>query len=1490
MRLLSLFWLLSTALSAAPQLNQTDVSLGEAFRQTRFTARLPDGTVTPSEKEALIYKVTAGSGPAWLKVTSEGEFSGTPGASDKGKQTWKVEAREAKSKAKVEFQVSLEIGNRAPEAKSEKTDLPEGAEEKKFGFDAAALFQDPDKDSLQFAKTDGPEWLVVAPNGKLSGTPPEGSHGKWRVRVEATDGEKKASVTLEGRITQKNYPAQVDPIALTAKEREPFTAELSTFVKDRNEGDQFSYAMKPGKPWASLSPTGTFSAKPGFADIGTHTFAFTVSDGTASTPASLTVTVLRHPRPPVWTAQATPFRMQTRDAFSGNVAKLAKDLDGISVKFAKKSGPAWLTVSPEGALSGTPEDGDAGEQQAVLTATNDAATAEQAFNFSITKKNYPPALVKALEQTIKEREPTVLSLIPNTVRDPDEEPLTFTSSKLPAWATLTKEGELTLKPGFANIGKHTFTLVAKDRQTSVDVPVTLTVARNPRPPVWTALKPYSIQTREPFKASIASFAKDPDGQAVKFAKVRGPQWLQVTPAGEISGTPADSDAGQIEVDVNAVADQEAAPATLSFQITKKNYPPSLVAALETTIKERETTPVQLTASVNDPDGEALEFSSAKLPTWITLSPNGELKAAPVYAHIGTHKFSVTAKDREAKIEIPVTLKVARNPRPPVWEKAPSYTLQTREPFKATLAGLAKDADGLGITYSKTAGPLWLTLGPKGELSGTPADTDAGSVSVQFSASNDAAAAPTTASFLITKKNYPPKVVKEMQATIKERETANLSIPASGAVADPDGESLQFSSKKLPTWLTLSPNGDLVAAPLFAHIGQHKFTVTASDKEASVEVSVALTVVRNPRPPVWTENETAPFKIKTREPFKASVANLVKDPDGQPLQFAKLPGSEWLTVTPKGELAGTPQDADAGAANISITAANDKASAPRVFRFEIEKKNYPPKLAKPFEGQAKEREVVKLSLAQSGSVVDPDAEALQYAFTKAPPAWVALTPEGELTVSAQYAQIGTHKFTVTATDKEQSVEVPVTLVVLRNPRAPQWTADRLEFSMQSREPFKATLAGKATDPDGKPFTYSKVAGPDWIKVAPNGDLSGEPSDAHVGNAELKVAADNKEAAAPASVALHIQMKNHPPVAQTGAWSFQCKERATCRVSLRQPQYVVDADGDKLAYKLKENPAWLSVSPEGDLQIAPSFTQIGKHTFNLEISDATTKTATSFTAQVERDPRPPVWTDIKKTISVKARESLGVNIASEVKDLDGLPVKFTKIAGPEWLNLAANGNLTAAPTDAMVGMHKLTVDAANDLKSARAEFPVEVLHKNHPPQFVKQRVELGTVRAGENVVASVRNLASDTDPQTKLTFEKVRGPDWAVVAPDGMIFGRPLSKDMGTAQIVVRVTDSQESAEMTAQLNVGQGMPRPTPRENPVRAPNVYKGELFAYSLKTAFGGHAYGFRLVEGPGWLKVQNGGEVSGIPPEKMEYEFTFEVISPNGDKGEFKAKGKVI
>lgn len=54
-----------------------------------------------------------------------------------------------------------------------------------------------------------------------------------------------------------------------------------------------------------------------------------------------------------------------------------------------------------------------------------------------------------------------------------------------------------------------------------------------------------------------------------------------------------------------------------------------------------------------------------------------------------------------------------------------------------------------------------------------------------------------------------------------------------------------------------------------------------------------------------------------------------------------------------------------------------------------------------------------------------------------------------------------------------------------------------------QPYSATLAGSASDPNGDPLTYSKSFGPVWLSVAANGALSGMPGATNLGTNSFTV---------------------------------------------------------------------------------------------------------------------------------------------------------------------------------------------------------------------------------------------------------------------------------------------------------------------------------------------------------------------------------------------------
>ncbi len=897
------------------------------------------------------------------------------------------------------------------------------------------------------------------------------------------------------------------------------------------------------------------------------------------------------------------------------------------------------------------------------------------------------------------------------------------------------------------------------------------------------------------------------------------------------------------------------------------------------------------AAVKDPDGDPLTFRlvPGSGPKWLKLDADGLFSGTPTAKDQGEQTWQIEARDAKHRATVKCTLSVEN--RAPKWTKARLELPEVVElkALKFSVAELASDPDGDKISFHKTAGPEWLLVDAKGKISGTPAEGSFGPYTATIEIRDGQTQSGLTLAGKVIQKNYAPTLVAMDPQKIKEREPLKLDLKIWTTDRNSD-DKLSFSLKTPAAWYALSEKGILDANPGFKQIGSHTVAFTVTDGQLTTAGKIVIQVERNPRGPVW--DKTIPVSnLKTREPFKASIGKLVKDLDGLPITLTKVSGPAWLTLSPQGELSGTPADADAGQTPLVVRAANDVAANEQTFAFTITKKNYPPQLIKALEQTVKEREITRLKLPELGLVNDGDNEPLFYTATKLPP-FASLHLSGELSLGPQFAHIGTYQFTIAAKDREASAEIPVTLIVQRNPRAPVWVEQDLAFKVQTREAFKIPTATYVKDLDGKAIKITKKSGPEWLLVSPSGDLSGEPTDAQGGKQRIELLADNGEMASEKRITLDVKVTNHPPVVRAEGWKFSCKERSPCRFDLSRKEYVSDADSDRLKFTLLDpkGAAWVQLTPDGEITFTGGFKEIGDHGLTVEIVDAETKATATGSVHFDRDPRPPVWNSGPFVFRAKARETFKDTLAGKAKDLDGLPIRFELKKGPSWLTVGPEGALHGQPTDEAIGEVEALISVANDKLAAQTEITIHVLAKNKPPSWTQNQMELGSLRAGDNLKTTVARYATDPDPLDKLTFEKVQGPAWVIVAPNGQVFGRPEKGDVGEAKVVVRVLDAErELAEAVAMVKVQPMSARPTPKQNPIRLPDAYPGELFAYSLFPVFGNDSgLKYRLVNGPKWLLLRPTGEFAGIPVGSGDFDFVVEVTNGR-ETVEFKGKGKI-
>ena len=149
---------------------------------------------------------------------------------------------------------------------------------------------------------------------------------------------------------------------------------------------------RSGPAWLSVASDGALSGTPTQSDVGANVFTVQVDDGNGGTDtATLNITVVNVNDAPVFTAD--PINKPDADegvAYSDTINGSATDADSDPLTYAKVSGPAWLTVAANGALSGTPEAGDVGSNSWTVQVDDGNGGTDQA-TLEITVVAAPPS-------------------------------------------------------------------------------------------------------------------------------------------------------------------------------------------------------------------------------------------------------------------------------------------------------------------------------------------------------------------------------------------------------------------------------------------------------------------------------------------------------------------------------------------------------------------------------------------------------------------------------------------------------------------------------------------------------------------------------------------------------------------------------------------------------------------------------------------------------------------------------------------------------------------------------------------------------------------------------------------------------------------------------------------------------------------------------------------------------------------------------------------
>jgi uncharacterized repeat protein (TIGR03803 family) len=331
----------------------------------------------------------------------------------------------------------------------------------------------------------------------------------------------------------------------------PYTNNISSQARS-GPGDVLTFGKVGGPAWLTVATDGTVSGTPGNADRGTNVFVVSLSDTNGFFATTTMQLVVNTNQPPSFVGAPLVKPWANVDQpYGGTVATNATDPElnrGDQLSFAKVSGPAWLTVGPDGTLTGTPQGLDGGTNSFVVSVTDLAGNLTTAtMSIYVNRTPYftsshfvKPAATVGLPYA---------GTIATDAVDPDlgaGDYLTFYKVNGPAWLSVADDGSLSGTPAPADVGPGIALVLAVDSGGLAGIGYLGVTVNTDSPPVFAA-NPFTAPAASAgvaYSASIAGAATDPDfGDVVRFGKSSGPAWLSVTANGALVGTPGSSDAG-----------------------------------------------------------------------------------------------------------------------------------------------------------------------------------------------------------------------------------------------------------------------------------------------------------------------------------------------------------------------------------------------------------------------------------------------------------------------------------------------------------------------------------------------------------------------------------------------------------------------------------------------------------------------------------------------------------------------------------------------------------------------------------------------------------------------------------------------------------------------------------------------------------------------------------------------------------------------------------
>ncbi len=823
------------------------------------------------------FTVTGSGLPAWLSVNNSGQLSGTPLVG--GPYSFSLTVTDAQSPVANSASQNFTILVNPPTITTT-SPLTPAIIGQAYSNTLAATGGTP---AYRWSATGLPEWLSLSSDGVLSGTPPAGGPSQVNFTAKVTDSL--------GAYSTADLVLPVQAPGLAFLTTSPITAATAnafytSAIQVTGGVTPYSFSATELPVWLSIASDGTLSGTPPAA--GPVTFTVIVTDAKQTSlsqlftlPVNAALTFGNSPAPATM-GIAYSFTF-TASGGSGSYQWSATGL------------PNWLTLSSTGLLSGTPPAAGAVPFTVTLLDTATENSIQQAFSLSVNA-----SLVILTSSPLQAA----------TVNSPYT--ATFTASGgggsyvwsatgLPQGFAISPDGVLTGTPSSAAAIQFSVTVTDALRNTqsqSFTLPVNAALTIDNQ----AALAPATVGT-----AYSANFTASGGTRGYAWSASGLPDWLSLTPAGYLSGTPPAPGPVSFTVTVTDSSEQSA-----SGVFTLTAYPALAITTPATLIPGTIGIPYSTQLAATGGVG-AYSWAGLNLPAWLNVSTSGLLSGTPPAG--GTATFSVTVSDT-ANHSVTQAFSLTIYGQLAITTTSPLDTGTVNIPYLQHFAA----AGGSGVnTWTATGLPSWLTMSAAGNLSGTPVSD--GTVTFNVTVADNVGHSATQPFSLTVNQSLAITTTVLPQATVGVAYLTTLrAIGGTGVYS--------WTAADLPAWLTLSTSGTLSGKPLVA--GVYHFTSTDTDSH-QITTSRQFTLLVSTGTPLAFVTLGMPDATAGI----SYTASLTAGGGVPPYTYALAQGSSIspLTLSANGTILGTPSTAGTVSFTAQVTDAAE-ATATRQFTIQV----------------------------------------------------------------------------------------------------------------------------------------------------------------------------------------------------------------------------------------------------------------------------------------------------------------------------------------------------------------------------------------------------------------------------------------------------------------------------------------------------------------------------------------------------------------------------